>query len=327
MGGGGQFLLQVVGITKGRVLCRPSVKLRKENIADVLIMKDSTYILTHTPSYECTGLANTGCDVYVAHCPPEEEAEYELVTEFGERFTHTMFLAEFRENPENEQIICINPKVAIELMESVLEKNLISCLLNIRDMKRNVPMFLEGKVNSTFNLVGFCEDNVPFIMEVANVPFAEYRPEEQAIDKANYEKAKAEKEAAQAARAAAGIVEEEKKKKEGEEEEDDEYVYYPYLKASYFPEANSKAVNAATIKRINDLAMIAKESVVRCVLGYIIERTDINKFEISNHNPEYRQAVINAVSCGVHILPVVVSWTPEGVCFFVTEQIQIQVDK
>lgn len=352
---GVHFILQIVGITEGRVLCRPSVKLSMENISDVLIMKDSTYSLTYTPSYGCTGLANMGCDVYVALCPPENE-ELELVTENGEHFTHTMFLAKFREAPDNEQIIGINPKIAIELMESVIQKKLITCLPNITQFKRNVPMFLEGKVNSTFDFVGYCENNIPFVIEVANVPFAEYRPEDQAAEKALYEAQKTEREQRKVERekrkverekrkAAAGVdantlyitsslynttyvdaaadaAEEAKDLAEATTDAEDD-IYCPYLKTSYFPEADNKTITPTTIKRINELAMIAKESLVRCILGYVIERTDINKFEISKHHPEYYKAVVNAVNSGVYIMPVVVSWTPEGVSFFVTDQIQV----
>ena len=342
----GRFILQVVGITPGRVLCRPSVKNRKENLADVLLLKNSTYILTHAPSYSCTGLANSGCDVYVAPCPPEDNEYEEFVNENGDIFTHTIFLADYKETPDNEQIIGINPKVAIELMESVIEKNLISCLPNIKQFKRNVPMFLKDKVNSCFDVVGFCEDDVPFVMEISNVPFAEYRPEDQAAEKALYEAHLAKKAAAAATAPAAGTAPagtaapaapagtaaaapaaapapaaSDDATPTAEEEE--EYIYCPYLKTAYFPEFGNKTITPTMIKRINELAMIAKESTVRCVLGYIVERTDINKFEISKHHPEYYAAVLNAVNCGVHILPIVVSWTPEGVCFFVTDQLTV----
>ena len=83
---------------------------------------------------------------------------------------------------ENEQCIAVNPKIAIELMESVIEKNLMKKLLPVTRFKRNIHIFLEGKVDSVFSFVGFCDDGIPFNMEVNNVPCAEYdhgeRPDE-----------------------------------------------------------------------------------------------------------------------------------------------------
>ena len=323
----GQFILQILGITKGRILSRPSVKLSRENISDVLILKDNTYILTYTPSYGCTGMANSGCDVFVAPCPPDIDGdgrEMALVTEHGETFTHTIFLAEFTEKPDNLQIIAINPKIAIELMESILEKNLISCLPGVKEIKRNVPMFLEGKVDSTFSFVGICDDDVPFVMEVSNAPFAEYKSED--INDINIMK---EHHLAQMKRALEIAQAPENTPLPPPLPpapfDDDDRFYN--LKTSYFPETNNKCVSPELIQRINEMANIASESAVRCILGYVVQRTDINKFEISNYNTEYYKAVANAVAHGVFIVPVVVSWTQEGVSFFVTDQLPVVCPK
>lgn len=320
----GQFVLQILGITKGRILSRPSVKLSKENISDVLILKDNTYILTYTPSYGCTGMANSGCDVFVAPCPPDSDSEGDemsLVTENGETFTHTIFLADFTEKPDNHQIIAINPKIAIELMESILEKNLISCLPGVKEIKRNVSMFLEGKVDATFSFVGICDDDVPFVMEVSNAPFAEYKPEDipaiQEMKDRQRDRIMRALEQVQANQDSEIPVPMPSLYNEAE----DDHFYN--LKTAYFPEANSKCVTPELITRINSMANIASESAVRCILGYIVTRTDINKFEISSYNKEYHEAVANAVAKGVFIVPVVVSWTSEGVSFFVTDQLQV----
>jgi DNA-binding sugar fermentation-stimulating protein len=316
----GQFILQILGITKGRILSRPSVKLSKENISDVLILKDNTYILTHTPSYGCTGLANSGGDVFVAPCPPDvdgEGDEMSMVTENGETFTHTIFLSEFTEKPDNHQIIGINPKIAIELMESILEKNLISCLPGVKEIKRNVSMFLEGKVDSSFSFVGICDDDVPFVMEVSNVPFAEYKTEDLPAIKAMKDR---QRERIMRAIEIAMASEDTLIPQSSGDEEDDSFYN---LKTSYFPEVNHKCVSPELIKRINEMANIAKESSVRCILGYVVQRTDIHQFEISSHNKEYYNAVANAVASGVFIVPVIVSWTAEGVSFFVTDQLPV----
>ena len=77
------------------------------------------------------------------------------------------------------------------------------------------------------------------------------------------------------------------------------------------------------LKKIRELTLIKKESVTRCILGFIIERTDIHRFEISLYDDEYRMAVKKAIETGVDIVPVVVSWTKEGVAFFVTDELPV----
>jgi DNA-binding sugar fermentation-stimulating protein len=77
------------------------------------------------------------------------------------------------------------------------------------------------------------------------------------------------------------------------------------------------------IKKINDLTTIKSESITRCLIGYVVERTDIDRLEFSATNPEYRAAVRNAVEHGVDIVPLVVSWTKEGVAFFVTDELPV----
>jgi DNA-binding sugar fermentation-stimulating protein len=281
----GKFVLQVVGITEATILHRPSLKCPDVNVlSDVLITKDNKEVLAHTPSMGCDGLAETDACVFVALCPPEED-ELSIATN-GEQFTHTVFLSKFKESEENEQIIGINPNVAMEIMESAIEKNLMKILPPVKQFKRNVPMRLEGKVDSAFSFVGICNDNIPFIMEVNNVPFAEYNHGQP--DACRYAPSP-------------------------------DYDYNS--KSAYFPEKNTNTTDM--IKRIQELTTIASESSVRCIIGYVVERTDIDKFEISLYDDDYRMAVKKAVECGVYIMPIVVGWTNRGNAIFVTDELPI----
>jgi len=315
----GQFVLQVVGITEAKLLSRPSKKYPTSGgLSDIKIIKDNREMVAHTPSYDCDGLAESGLDIYVAPCPPDDDDGEILSAMNGDTFTHTIFLSVFREintnktgpkpvkykknnvptipapsadddsetddDDDNEQFIAINPKIAIEVMESAIEKHLMALLPPVKQFKRNIEIKLEGKVDSTFSFVGFCENNVPFIMEVNNVPFAEYTHGTR------------------------------KKKEDGKS--------HFNSKTSYFPGKNCKNT-AEMIKKINDLTTIKKESITRCLLGYVIERTDIDRFEFSAYNDEYRAAVRNAVENGVDIVPLVVCWTKDGVAFFVTDELPV----
>jgi DNA-binding sugar fermentation-stimulating protein len=308
----GQFVLQIVGITEAELLSRPSIKYPGVGgLSDIKILKDNREMVAHTPSYDCDGLAEAGLNILVAPCPPDEDDGEILDAMNGDTFTHTIFLSVFREvnhnrgkpkpvkykknvpgeddsdsddDEDNEQFIAINPKIAIEVMESAIEKTLMTALPAVKQFKRNIEIKLAGKVDSTFSFVGFCTDGVPFIMEVNNVPFADY-------NHGSRKKAPAGK-------------------------------FRFSEKTSYFPGKSCKNT-AEMVKKINDLTTIKKESITRCLLGYVIARTDIDRFELSAYNDEYRAAVRHAVENGVDIVPLVVSWTKEGVALFATDELTV----
>jgi DNA-binding sugar fermentation-stimulating protein len=316
----GQFVLQIVGITEAQLLSRPSLKYPSvDGLSDIKILKDNREMVAHTPSHDCDGLAETGLEILVAPCPPDEYDDDVLEAMNGETFTHTIFLTILREinehkndpkppkppkpvkykksndplvieesgsdlsddDDDNEQFIAINPKIAIEVMESAIEKHLMEKLPPVKQFKRNIEIKLEGKVDSTFSFVGFCTDGVPFIMEVNNVPFAEYTHGSRVRTDKSF-----------------------------------------YSKTAYFPGKNCTNT-AEMIKKIKDLTTIKTESVTRCLLAYVVERTDIDRLEFSAYNNEYRRAVRRAVEHGVEIVPLVISWTKEGVAIYVTDKLPV----
>jgi DNA-binding sugar fermentation-stimulating protein len=336
-----QFVLQIVGITEATIEKRPSslyptisdladVKLIGKNVDSSNNEKQKeqrTVVLAHAPSMGCDGLADTNMNVLVAPCPPDQEEDVCVLSKLGsnEPFTHSVFLSVFKENEldengnptkiitkkkknifkknetddddddeyeteDNEQYIAINPKLAIELTESIIEKKLISALPPVKTFKRNVPMYLEDKVDSVFSFIGFCEDNIPFIVEVNNVPYAEYKHGERRLEFG-------------AGNPPKGNIKNRH-----------------FTKTAYFPEKDCTNTEEL-IKRINDLTTIKKESITRCYIAYIVERTDISHFEVSKYNAEYQDAVKKAIAEGVIIVPIVISWTNEGVALFVTDSL------
>ena len=289
----GKFVLQVVGITEATILHRPSLKCPDVNVlSDVLITKDNKEVLAHTPSMGCDGLAETDACVFVALCPPEED-ELSIATN-GEQFTHTVFLSKFKESEENEQIIGINPNVAMEIMESAIEKNLMKILPPVKQFKRNVPMRLEGKVDSAFSFVGICNDNIPFIMEVKNVPLADYED----------------------------ITAKERAKMDFSNRDFNS-------KVAYFPDGyrkkSSDPVSPRALKHIRELTLIKSETNTRCIMCYVIQRTDANRFQPSVIDPEYRNAFKEAINAGVEIITMVVKWTKQGEAYFVRDDLPISL--
>jgi hypothetical protein len=58
---------------------------------------------------------------------------------------------------------------------------------------------------------------------------------------------------------------------------------------------------------------------------YVIQRTDVDKFQPSIIDPEYRAAVKNAIDIGVEIITMVVGWTKDGEAYFVRDDLPILV--
>jgi DNA-binding sugar fermentation-stimulating protein len=56
---------------------------------------------------------------------------------------------------------------------------------------------------------------------------------------------------------------------------------------------------------------------------YVIQRTDVNRFQPSVLDPQYREAVKLAVEAGVEIIRLVVQWTKQGEAYFVRDDLPI----
>jgi DNA-binding sugar fermentation-stimulating protein len=82
-------------------------------------------------------------------------------------------------------------------------------------------------------------------------------------------------------------------------------------------------VSPRALKHIRELTLIKKESKTRCIMCYVIQRTDVDKFTISVIDPEYREAVKNALESGVEIITMVVEWRRNGEAYFVRDDLPI----
>ena len=56
---------------------------------------------------------------------------------------------------------------------------------------------------------------------------------------------------------------------------------------------------------------------------YVIQRTDVECFQPSIIDPEYREAVNVAIDAGVEIITLVVRWTKDGKAYFVRDDLPI----
>jgi len=278
-------LLKLNNLSEGTIVKRPSSKCKTPYVADIL-NEDGLQILGHTASLGCCGLADAGATILMNLNPIKKNTSSVC--------SHKVQLALLKER-DKEVIIGINPKLAEELVESSLKNNLLHLLQNVQSWKRETPIYVEGKVDSRFDFTGIDKNGLPFIMEVKNVPLADYED----------------------------ISAKERKKLRVNIYEDRDIC----SKVAYFPDGyrkqSSDTVSPRALKHIKELTLIKKESKTRCIMCYVIQRTDVDRFQPSIIDPEYRNAVKEGIDAGVEIITMVVKWTRDGEAQFIRDDLPI----
>ncbi len=282
------LLLKLQNLIEGSVVKRPSKFIKSPYVADIQLLKNNSdkTILGHTASLGCCGLADAGATVLMSPVPfKKKKDETKLSCEYR------VYLSVILER-DQQIVIGIHPKLAENLVESALKANLLSRLLNIKKYKREAAIYVEGKVDSRFDFAGIDCNDIPFIMEVKNVPLADYED----------------------------ITAKDRKGKCY----DDRQVG---SKVAYFPDGyrkkSSDPVSPRALKHIKELTLIKSESKTRCIMCYVIQRTDVDRFQPSIIDPEYREAVKIAIGAGVEIITLVVNWTKSGEAYFVRDDLPI----
>jgi DNA-binding sugar fermentation-stimulating protein len=162
---------------------------------------------------------------------------------------------------------------------------------------------MKDKVDSRFDFSGIDENGVPFIMEIKNVPIANYEEIPQKI-----------------------------KRKVKKVEVLPDYSSKPFAsKVAYFPEGyrkkNTDTVSPRALKHIKELTIIRKEcspdKQIRTILCFVIQRDDVEKFQPCSFDPEYKEALQIAHNSGVEIIAMVVKWDKNGTAIFVRDDLPI----
>ena len=281
------MIMKIDNLVPGTVTKRPSKIIKSPYVADVNI--NNTEFLAHTASLGCCGLCDTGASILLA--PLNNSKKSKNNKEDAVKCVYSAQLSVINEKG-NEIIVGIHPKLAEQLVENCLIKNYLSILQNCKKYRRETVIFVEDKVDSRFDFTGMDKNNIPFIMEVKNVPLADYE------DTCSKDRKKMC------------------------------YDERPYdSKVSYFPDGYRKkttdTVSPRALKHIRELTLIKKESITRCIMCYVIQRTDVDRFQPSIIDPEYRQAFKEAVEAGVEIITLVVNWTRDGEAYFVKDDLFI----
>jgi DNA-binding sugar fermentation-stimulating protein len=297
------LLLRLENLMEGTVQKRPSKFIKTPYVADIIPFHEpslNTTVLGHTASLGCCGLADVGATILMAPVcakkPNKKNYTEKVETQEAPKklkCEYRVYLSVWKERG-NEMIIGIHPKLAEDLVESALKKNFLSRLLNVQHYKRETAIYVEGKVDSRFDFSGIDGNGVPFLMEVKNVPLADYED----------------------------ITAKDRKSKCYDDREQNS-------KVAYFPDGYRKkstdTVSPRALKHIRELTLVKRESKTRCIMCYVIQRTDVDKFQPSIIDPEYREAVKEALAGGVEIITMVVHWTRTGEAYFIRDDLPVNI--
>jgi DNA-binding sugar fermentation-stimulating protein len=282
-----QFLLRVMGLSRGQVIRRPSCKWPHVNATvDVFCEETNRVYLAHAPMLACQGLTDVGAEVYISEMESWQKENQPDYVQASEMCIYTSVYHE--PEKKNEQIIGVWPPIAQEVVDSALEKNYFSLLKNTTSVRRDMRFTIEGKVDSQFDFTGYCDDGVPFIMQVQNIPFADYEDvsikERRSMDFRN--------------RAANSKI-----------------AIYPDGARRY------ATITDPELQAIKDLTTIKQESIIRCVLCNVINRDDIDRYNPSRFDSVYRALMRDAVKSGVVLINLIVKWDREGYCYFIRDDV------
>jgi len=276
------MLHQLQNITEGIVVKRPSQSIKTPYVADVSINGEP--FLGHTPALGCCGLADKDATIYMTPSPSKTS-----------KCDYTFYLSKSSDldHPDEHELVGINPKIAESLTERALQQNFLSKLRNVRSYKRETSIVVEQyDLHSRFDFSGIDENGRPFLLEIKNVPLADYEDLHE-------------------------------KDRKGKCYRDRDFR----SKVAYFPDGYRKkrtdTVSPRALKHIQELTKITQISKTRCLLGFVIQRSDVASFQPSIIDPIYRNALYTAMEAGVEVFAMVVKWTNDGKCTFVRDDLPI----
>jgi DNA-binding sugar fermentation-stimulating protein len=287
------ILLQLPNLIKGYVMKRPSKHIKSPYVADIVIHDTNEEVIAHTAALGCCGLADTGAQVLMTLTPESKSGNK------TQKCTHRIYLSIIHdkrsENIMNEVIVGINPKIAETLVENALKENMLVLLQNIKSYRRETTIYVENQIDSRFDFTGIDENGIPFIMEVKNVPLADY--EDLPLHKRGKQ----------------------------------DFSSRDWnSKIAYFPDGYRKkitdTISPRALKHICELKKIKEMSKTRCIICFVIQRDDVNRFQASVVDPEYRTALKNAVDSGVEVFTLVVKWHENGMAKLVKQNLPIYFD-
>jgi DNA-binding sugar fermentation-stimulating protein len=271
-----RVILQLPAFIKGTVVKRPSAICKTPYVADVQD-ENGTKLLGHTAALGCCGLVDSGESIYMVEVNNKKNV-----------CSHKIMLSERHERGVS-YLVGTDPKVAETIVESCIRKNYLSALSHVKTLMREQTF-----LNSRFDFTGYDSCGRQFILEVKNVPLADYED----------------------------CTAKERKKMNFDDRDITD-------KVAYFPDGYRKHKNAPVseraIKHIQELKSIRVNQNIRTIICYVIQRSDISSFQPSKLDPTYRRAVQEAISYGVELMTIVCEWSIDGSVRFVRDDILVNL--
>jgi DNA-binding sugar fermentation-stimulating protein len=263
------MLMKLESVVSGTVLKRPSASIKSPYVADVLL-DDGRTVLAHSAALGCCGLSDKGATIWLQAMPTKKTSD-------TAKCSHRVCLSTLYDTVREKSVtVGIFPKYAEELAEKALVGNHIQCLQGVRKYRRETVLKVDGLVDSRFDFSGIDGQGCPFLMEIKNVPLADYEdcvPRKPGSSYANREFGD---------------------------------------KVAYFPDGYRKKAtdpgSPRALKHIRELTTIRGMSKTRCILCFVVQRSDVNRFTASVADPEYKAAFEEARRKGVEIVVMVVEW-------------------
>ena len=276
------IIYKIENTYSAQIIKRPSKICKTPYVADIIIenknKEDKTEYLAHTAALGCCGMVDKDKSVIVSDSVNKtNKCKYKIL------------LAKVNEK-NNINVIGVDPKIAEYLVETCLKNNLLSTLVGTHFIREKTIM------NSRFDFVGFDKNGILFIMEVKNVPLADY------VD--CY------------------------KKDRKHMNFDDKDVN---SKIAYFPDGYRKnqkdTVSPRALKHITELTKIKmkNKNKVRTIMCYVIQREDASSFQPSNVDPIYKEAFNKALFNGVEIITLQIGWSVDGCAKFIRDDLPINM--
>jgi len=283
------LLMKIDHLIEGTIVKRPSKIIKSPYVADILT-NEKIEILGHTASLGCCGLADAGANILMSKITNNKKETEKP------RCEYRVYLSVFADKERNQEtIIGMHPKLAEDLVEKAMRDNYLSKLQNIQSFKRETVIYVKDKVDSLFDFSVFDENGIPFIMEVKNVPLADFE-DITAVER--------------------------KKKNYNDRDFNSKIAYFP----DGYRKKTSDPVSPRALKHIRELTLIKKESKTRCIMCFVIQRTDVASFQPSIIDTQYRQAFYEAIESGVEIITLVVKWNKKGEAYFVMDDLPINLE-
>ena len=259
-----------------KIISRPSKICKTPYVADIEL-KNGLIVQAHSASLGCCGLCEKNCIVLASPINSNNENSKSKVCSYKIYLVNIYEEKIINENKFiNKQIVGIDPKLAEILVNNAILNNCFEKLQNVKKLRREIKLG-----NSRFDFGGIDNNNKYFVLEVKNVPLADYAD-----------------------------CDNKSKKKMNFNNID------PCHKISYFPDGYRKVKNQVVseraLKHINELELITNSKIIRPIICFVIQRTDSNCFQASNLDPIYKEAFNKAIKSGVEIFTLVIRWDKNG---------------